>query len=1302
MSLSAGRRTWEEAASPAAVHLAREYEQAWRDSDRAGRRPNLQSFLSRAGETRDGPGARLAVLRADMVLRWETGERVPAQWYLDRYTDLGEDTVVALVYEEFCLREEDDEHPSAAEYLARYPGVSGSLARVLEIHDLVGSGTPPTISPNSLGDCAAPGAGVLPDAGQTIGGFSLVEELGRGAFARVFLARERQLADRPVALKVSRRGSREPQTLARLQHTHIVPVYSHRFDTATGLHLLCMPYFGRLTLARVLADSEVQSATTGHAVACALERLEPGGVPSSPHSTGREALEKRTYPQAIAWWGARLAEALHHAHDRGVLHRDIKPSNVLVTADGMPMLLDFNLAREPVFEDSSPGGEATLGGTIDYMPREQLKALAEGSSDEVDLRADIYSLGVVLFEALTGKRPFASLRRGGSMIDLLNRAADMRLRMLPRLRDRHPEIPAALETVIRRALEPDPENRYQRASQLAADLQAVADDLPLPHTREPWLRRALSWIRRRRRRIAIALTVFFTTSALLAGGLGLRVQQSNLLRQARDKLEIGQAALERRDFSDAKTHFDDAAELAARSQLTPWSYLTTLEGIGPITRRLKSKIKDLNTVELPESLAARAHEKSRLAERAGHIQQQADELFLSADDLRFQLLLDEGTELNEATVDLQQVLAPFFVLESDDWTKLGHTMNLLDDARRLRLVNDVNELLFLWMATIDESAWDSARSSGKSSPSEKGDLLAPVLALCEQAVVWVEPKAPWRALQARLRASRVSGTGAAVNANDGAEAWAMQEPRDVNGVHRALACFQWGVLAYRAGRLSRAIEWLERACRLASGTNYWYQFLLGYLQNKAGRADEAFNNYNIACSLRPRSPWVLFSRARIYRTRGHWDQAREDIASALDTLKGRPEATQVRLELAYLYQELGDFSQARRECELIIGADHSGLYARAARLNAANMDAESGAVEKARRAYDSLILEDLTDSTARKSRALLELRLGQADRALIDLTAILEAKTELKNRHEVLAARALALLLLGRSTEAVADAAESQRLHPSPAHERLRQRALLAAGKVEGLQLERPEDVRAFPVGGSRLTADLRAAALALEKMIEARPHASLRESLNRAVLVASLGQRREAIAAATRSLDSAPQSARAFLIRARVSFFAGHRGRASDDVEHGLQLEPNDAGLLELRGMLHAAAGDPEGALKSYNDALYRGAFDRIHIHKAAALEALGEDLAALREWTLALRRDPELPEAFLGRARLAIRLKKWDLALADLEQGASWAQSDPPTELAIAAAYLRCLPGEPSRFGRWLALAGRTMRDFQAAFSQ
>ena len=179
---------------------------------------------------------------------------------------------------------------------------------------------------------------------------------------------------------MTRRGSREPQTLARLQHTHIVPVHSHRIDAATGLHLLCMPYFGRVTLARILADPEVQAPRRARCWSHALDRLEP---PEAAPSAAVEPAARRSRSGRIRGRSPggepRLAEALDHAHDRGVLHRDVKPSNVLVTADGMPMLLDFNLAREPVLEDETPAGEPTLGGTIDYMAPEHLKALAEGS-----------------------------------------------------------------------------------------------------------------------------------------------------------------------------------------------------------------------------------------------------------------------------------------------------------------------------------------------------------------------------------------------------------------------------------------------------------------------------------------------------------------------------------------------------------------------------------------------------------------------------------------------------------------------------------------------------------------------------------------------------------------------------------------------------------------------------------------------------------------------------------------------------------------------------------------------------------
>ena len=184
-----------------------------------------------------------------MALRRETGDTVRVESYLRRFPELPPDLLTALVYEEYCVRQDAGEALDPREFDTRFPAIAAEIRDLIDIHNFVDSS-----QDLLLGEETAKEDVEFPRAGETIGGFRLVEELGRGRLARVFLALERHLADRQVAVKVSRKGSREPQTLAILQHTHIVPIYSYHVDIVTGLHLLCMPFFGRVTLADLLAE----------------------------------------------------------------------------------------------------------------------------------------------------------------------------------------------------------------------------------------------------------------------------------------------------------------------------------------------------------------------------------------------------------------------------------------------------------------------------------------------------------------------------------------------------------------------------------------------------------------------------------------------------------------------------------------------------------------------------------------------------------------------------------------------------------------------------------------------------------------------------------------------------------------------------------------------------------------------------------------------------------------------------------------------------------------------------------------
>jgi serine/threonine protein kinase/tetratricopeptide (TPR) repeat protein len=396
----------------------------------------------------------------------------------------------------------------------------------------------------------------LPEVGTELLGFRLLAELGRGAFGRVYLAQQGDLADRLVVLKISPNVDEESRTLAQLQHTNIVPVYSvHR---AGPFQAVCMPYFGSTTLAGVLkeiegrdslpesgkalvttiverksthreraADCDLIPTVAGRSVqleAPVAQREDPAAPPSPPVALPSTAtapatldiLQGLSYVEAVLWIGSRLADGLAHAHERGIVHRDLKPANILLTDDGQPMLLDFNLAHDTKL--SNPAAVAQVGGTLPFMAPEQIEAY-HSETMLLDYRSDIYSLGVILFEMLTGRAPFPS--HVGPVKQVLEEMVSDRRKSPPAVCCCNKAVTPAVESIIRHCLEPDPTRRYQSARQLKEDLDRHLANLPLCHAPEPSLReRACKW-RRRHPRLASTSSVAVIAVVLIAGLIGM-------------------------------------------------------------------------------------------------------------------------------------------------------------------------------------------------------------------------------------------------------------------------------------------------------------------------------------------------------------------------------------------------------------------------------------------------------------------------------------------------------------------------------------------------------------------------------------------------------------------------------------------------------------------------------------------------------------------------------------------------------------------------------------------------------------
>jgi serine/threonine protein kinase len=447
------------------------------------------------------------------------------------HTGSGEQALAILI-DQLTARLQAGEPVDVAAYLQQHPAHAERLQALLPalrmLADLArsapldsASGVPLAIPPDDLTG--------------TLGDFRILREVGRGGMGVVYEAEQISLCRR-VALKVLpfaatmdprhlQRFQNEARAAASLEHPHIVPVYG--VGCERGVHYYAMKFIDGQSLAQLLAAtrqlSEPRPSGNGETQLLPDGRGSDTTSPLAAFSTQHAPRDAAAFRQ-IAEWGIQAAEALEHAHSVGIVHRDVKPANLMIDSQGQLWVTDFGLARTAADAGLTMTGDVL--GTLRYMSPEQ--ALAKHGL--VDHRTDVYSLGVTLYELLTLEPAF-----GGADRQELLRQVAFDEPWSPRQANK--AIPVELGTVVLKAMEKNPPERYATAREFGDDLRRFLRHEPIRAKRPNVMQKARKWAQRYTSAVVATALVLVLALAGLAVGTYLLWQEEAKTRAALAKVE---------------------------------------------------------------------------------------------------------------------------------------------------------------------------------------------------------------------------------------------------------------------------------------------------------------------------------------------------------------------------------------------------------------------------------------------------------------------------------------------------------------------------------------------------------------------------------------------------------------------------------------------------------------------------------------------------------------------------------------------------------------------------------------------